>query len=153
LACLAGPGCEAAKREAAADAYQQELQGHRKRLRAFQQAYPRVEARLKPLRRSQPRQAARVIRTRLLPLLGRLVDGYGPMIEKGRAYVALLPESVESRPTLEAQLAVFRRQRQQWEEIQRTYREEARLFEKGEPDPDHLQELFDRRIAAARRLQ
>jgi hypothetical protein len=150
---ITAPGCDAARREAAADAYQKELRRHRARVRVFQKEYPAIESRLKGLRRQQPREAAQVIRKRLLPLLGSLVKSYGPMIEKGRAYVALLPESVESRPTLEAQLSVFRKRRDQWSEIRRTYQEEARLLASGEPDPDHLQELFNRRIAITQRME
>lgn len=146
-------GCQAAKRKKAANAYKKELRDHRGRFAAFQKQYPSIENRLKELRQKDPKGVVALITKEMLPLLTSLVNGFDPMIKKGKIYVNLLPDSVDAKPRLKKQFAVFRKQQEIVSEIHKTYVDEAALFGKGKPSADDMQQLFNRRIAAARRMQ
>jgi len=153
LAPLSIAGCKNIQRQKAANAYKKELRAHRARFATFQQKYPSIETRLGTARRKAPKTVVTIIEQEMLPLLDSLVKGYDPMIKKGKAYVALLPESVDVKPKLKQQLALFRRQQEMIAEIHKTYVDEARLFTKGIPSRDDLMEVLNRRIAAARKMQ
>lgn len=152
-AALVPSGCEGAKRQAAADAYSRELSAHRARFQEFQERYPGIEKRLGEARQKAPDDVVRLVEREMLPLLDKLARGFTPMIRAGRAYVERLPDSVKARKDLQRQLGVFGRQQRLMRQIHRSYVDEAALFRKGRPDQAALQDVFARRLRAARRMQ
>lgn len=148
-----GGGCRARERGAAADAYGAELRAHRARFQAWEERYPGIEARLAEARQNRPEEVVRIVEGELLGLLGELVQGYSAMVRSGRRYVALLPRSVKARDELRDQLDVFQEQQRLMRRILRTYVEEADLFRPGRPDQAALQEVWSRRLDAARQMQ
>lgn len=152
-AVCAFAGCRARQRTAAGEAYRKELRAHQGRFQRFQERYPDVERRLAEARDKAPAQVAGIVDRKLVPLLDGLVRSYSSVVRSGRTYVALLPSSVDAREALRRQLDGFEEQRRLMEQIRGTYQEEATLFRQGRPERAALEEVFERRAAAVRKMQ
>lgn len=146
-------GCQAKKRAAAGEHYQRELRAHQARFAEFQERYPALERQIAEARDKAPGNVVRVVRSELLPLLDGLSRGYRDMVRSGRAYVALLPSSMEAREALRRQLDAFEEQQRFMDQIRDSYREEATLYARDPVDRAALEEVFSRRAAAALRMQ
>ena len=139
-------------KNASREDFQNALAEGRKASSDFAQQYPALEQKLVDLRNSKPKQAAKVIRDEIIPMLDRTATAMGASADKGKEFVSKMSEGESGRDKLAANLETISKQRDVMVGLKGIYDQEAKALEVDPPDTEKINQLLTKRIELMRTM-